>query len=74
MPHYHLKVKHPLYFFVNCFQLVTQQYKPRPSGSHYEIYGQFQLHKGSQHVQSPNRHFSLSAKMNGTERRTLVSP
>ena len=23
---------------------------------------------------SPNRHFSLSAKMNGTQRRTLVSP
>ena len=30
--------------------------------------------KGSHHVLSPNRHFSLSAKMNGTQRRTLVSP
>ena len=30
--------------------------------------------KGSHHVLSPNRHLSLSAKMNGTQRRTLVSP
>ena len=30
--------------------------------------------KGSHHVLSPNRHFLLSAKMNGTQRRTLVSP
>jgi len=25
-------------------------------------------------MQPPNRHFSLSVKMNGTQRRTLVSP
>jgi len=43
-------------------------------GSHYEKYRQFPLHKGSQHVQTPNQCFSLSAKMNGTQRRTLVSP
>jgi len=30
--------------------------------------------KGSHHVQPPNQHSSLSAKMNGTQRRTLVSP
>ena len=29
---------------------------------------------GSHHVLPPNRHLSLSAKMNGTQRRTLVSP
>ena len=34
----------------------------------------FSLHKGSHHVQPPNQRFSLSAKMNGTQRRTLVSP
>ena len=34
----------------------------------------FRYMKGSHHVLSPNRHFSLSAKMNGTQRRTLVSP
>ena len=30
--------------------------------------------KGNHHVLPPNQHFSLSAKMNGTQRRTLVSP
>ena len=30
--------------------------------------------KGSQHALPPNQHLSLSAKMNGTQRRTLVSP
>ena len=30
---------------------------------------QFPLRKGSDHVQLPNKHFSLSAKMNGTHRR-----
>jgi len=34
----------------------------------------FSLRKGSHHVQPPNYCFSLSAKMNGTQRRTLVSP
>ena len=34
----------------------------------------FSLRKGSHHVQPPNQRFSLSAKMNGTQRRTLVSP
>ena len=42
--------------------------------SHYDKYGQFPLWRGSHHMLSPNRHFSLSAKMNGTQRRTLVSP
>ena len=44
--------------------------------SHYEKYGQLRisLHKGSHHVLPPNWHFSLSAKINGTQRRTLVSP
>ena len=30
--------------------------------------------KGSHHMLPPNRHLSLSAKMNGTQRRILVSP
>ena len=30
--------------------------------------------KGSHHMLAPNRHLSLSAKMNGTQRRTLASP
>ena len=34
----------------------------------------FRYAKGSHHVLPPNRHLSLSAKMNGTQRRTLVSP
>ena len=43
-------------------------------GSHYEKYRQFPLYKGSHHMQPPNRHFLLSAKMNRTEKRILVSP
>ena len=34
----------------------------------------FSFRKESHHVQPPNQRFSLSAKMNGTQRRTLVSP
>ena len=41
-------------------------------GSHY--ISVTQRRKGSHYVQPPNQHFSLSAKMNGTERRALVSP
>jgi len=40
-------------------------------GSHHENYGRFLLCKGSHHVQPPNQYFLLSAKMNGTQRRTL---
>jgi len=43
-------------------------------GSHYEKYGQFPLHKGSHHMQPPKQYFSLSAKMNGTQKWILVSP
>ena len=42
--------------------------------SHYEKYRWFLLHKGSHHVQPLNQCFSLSAKMNGRQRQTLVSP
>jgi len=42
--------------------------------SQYEKYGQFSTTKGSHHVQPPNQHFSLSAKMNGTQRKGLISP
>ena len=43
--------------------------------SHYEKYGRFLvMRKGSHHVQPPNKCFSLSSKMNGKQRRTLVSP
>jgi len=34
----------------------------------------FSLRKGSHYMQPLNQCFSLSAKMNGTQRRTLVSP
>ena len=34
----------------------------------------FRYRKGSHHVLPPNQHFSLSAKVNGTQRRTMVSP
>jgi len=40
----------------------------------YENTDNFLLCKGSHHMQRPNLCFSLSAKMNGTQRRTLVSP
>jgi len=43
-------------------------------GSHYEKYRQFLLRKGSHHMQPPNQRFLLSAKMNGTQKRTPVSP
>jgi len=42
--------------------------------SPYEKYGRFPLRKGSHHMQPPNQCFSLSARMNGTQRRTLVNP
>jgi len=44
--------------------------------SHHEECGQLRilLHKGSHHVLPPNQHYLLSTKMNGTQRRTLVSP
>jgi len=32
------------------------------------------LKRGGHRMQPPNRHFSLSAKMDGTQRRALVSP
>jgi len=40
-------------------------------GSHFV---RFPVCKGSHHVQPPSQHFSLSAKINGTQRRTMVSP
>ena len=40
-------------------------------GSYYEKYGQFPLRKGSHHVQPPNHCFSLSARMNGTQKRPI---
>jgi len=45
-------------------------------GSHYEKYAQFLLAlKEAIGMQPPNQCFSLSAKMDGTQRRTpLVSP
>jgi len=42
--------------------------------SHDGKYRQFPLRKGSHHMQPPNQRFSLSAKMNGMQRRTVVSP
>ena len=37
--------------------------------SHYEKYEGFLLHIGSHHMQPPNWHISLTAKMNGSQRR-----
>ena len=42
-------------------------------GCHCEKYDDF-CHKGSQSHVSPNQHFLPSTKMNGTQRRTVVSP
>ena len=54
----------------------TNQLKKHLSNqsSLYEKYERFLLGKGSHHLVPPNRHFLLSAKMNETQRRTLVSP
>ena len=46
--HTHQFSKYRLRFFVNYYQLITQQYESRPSwkasqGSYYEKYGQFPL-------------------------------
>ena len=37
-------------------------------------HGWFPLHKESNHMQPPNQQFWLSAQMNGTQKRTLLSP
>ena len=43
--------------------------------SHYEKYRQFLLFEGKpSRTTTKSTHFALSAKMNGTQRRTLVSP
>ena len=79
--HYRLKVKHSLHSFVNMLNLLhsnMNQYLVKNhlcnQGSHYEKYKQFPLCKGSHYMQPPNRHFSPSAKMNKTQRKTLTSP
>ena len=62
-------LQYPLRLAVSCVQPVTQQYNigrvPCNQSSHYEIYGQFQLSKGSHHVLQPNQYISLLAKMKG---------
>jgi len=64
---------------VTYVQLNTRQYKSRTvrkvplyQGCYYEKYGRILLCKVSHHVQPPNQRFSLSAKMNGTQWRTLA--
>jgi len=65
----------PLSAMFNSLHSSTNQEKHLCNqGSHHEKYRQFSLHKGSYHVQTSNQHFSLLAKMNGTQRRMLVSP
>ena len=54
------------------FNLLHSRTNQCNQSSHYEKYGQFPL-QGS-HMLPPNWHFSPSAKINGTQRRTLVSP
>jgi len=79
-PSYHLKLKNPFPFSVSLsmFNLLHSSMNQKlfekhccDQGSHYENHGRFLLHKGSHHVQPPNQCFSQSAKMNGTQRRTL---
>jgi len=80
MQHATVIVKSPLCFIFRYVQPATQQYKSRTihnycnQSSHYEKYGQSPLHKGNHHILTPNRDFLLSVKMDGAQRRTLVSP
>ena len=69
------KVRHPLCFVVGCVQPITQQYELRtvqkaPLQSKQLLWKirTISVTKGSYYVLSQNRHFSLSAKMNGTQR------
>ena len=76
------KVKYPLRFVVSYVQPVTQQYESRTvwkasllsKSPLWQIRMISVTRKGNHHVLSPNQHFLLSAKMNGTQRRTLVNP
>jgi len=55
-----------------CCQLCSTGYTAVQIGhrsSHYE-----KVMKGSHHMLLPNQQFTLSAKMNGTQRMMLVSP
>ena len=70
-------MKYPLHFTSSYFQPVTQQYESELFEKHlcnlWKMWT-ISVSKGSHHVLAPNQHLSLSAKMNGTQRRTLVSP
>ena len=73
------KVKYPLRFIVSYvqpqhFESRTVRKAPLLSKKPLLKIQKISIMKGSHHVLLPNRHFSLSAKMNGTQRRTLVSP
>ena len=75
------KVMYPLRFIVSYVQPVTQQYEsstiwktPLQSKQPLWQIRTISVMKGSHHVLPPNPHFLLSAKMNGTQWRTLVSP
>ena len=63
--HYHNSMDQELFDKHLCYQ-----------NSHYEKYGQFPLRKGKpSHAIAKSTLFAVStAKMNGTQRRTLVSP
>jgi len=77
-PSYCLKLKYLLPFSVSLLHSSTNQEVLEKhlcsKSSHYENTENFLLRKGNHHVQPPNQRFSLSAKMNGTQKRTLVSP
>jgi len=84
-PSYHLKLKYryPFRFsvsysmFNSLHSILNQELFEKNlcnQVSHYEKYEQFPSCNGSHHMQQPNERFSLSGKMNGTQRRTLVSP
>ena len=72
VPHYCTEGKASIVNY--CYSAILVKKHLCNQGSHNEKYGQFLFCKGSHHIQPPNRHLLLSAKMNGTQRRTMVSP
>ena len=73
---YCLKEKYPLCFLLEMINSSTNQELFEKhlcnQSSHCEKYRQFPLCKGSHHVLPLNQQFLQSAKMNGTQRKTVV--
>jgi len=75
-PSYRLKLKYPFLYQLCLTRYAAVQIKNWLKSTSVIKVATIQmiLHKGSHHVQTPNQQFTLSAKMNGTQRRTVVSP